>query len=104
MARGCAALYKDAACRDAHLHYEDVEPAKQAITLTRACAEAYCARLPDPKPKLCIADKAHAADLAELWWELRVEIWKLDLGPAEASRLEKEMLHVAAQARQRAPR
>ena len=71
-------------------------------TLTRTCAEAYCSRLPDPKPKLCVGNSAPASDLANLWWELRVAIWKLDLGEAEATRLEKEMLHIAAQSQQRA--
>jgi len=101
MSRGCAAVYKDPTCRDAHLKTDEVEPAKRALTLTRACAQAYCPKLPEPRPKLCDPDLDKPGDLAELWWELRLEIWKLDLGAAESQRLEKEMLHAAAQAQQR---
>jgi hypothetical protein len=67
--------------------------------LARACKDAYCPKLLDPKPKLCgqNVDDIKPNELGYAWWDLRTAIWKLDLGEADAKRLEREMLRLAAQ-------
>jgi hypothetical protein len=99
MVRGCADVYKEPPCIDAHRRYDDAEPAKRAGTLTQRCAAAYCAKLPEPKPRLCGTGDVPAQQLGYLWLELRTAIWKLDLGDAQASRLEKEHLRLGAKPR-----
>jgi hypothetical protein len=99
MARGCAALYKQAVCREAHETYEAAEPTKRAPTLTQRCAAAYCGLLAEPKPRLCGSGDLPAQELGFRWLELRAAIWRLDLGEAQATRLEKEHLRLGAQRR-----
>ena len=101
MVRGCAEVYKELPCKDAHVRYDEAEPAKRVGTLTQRCAAAYCQKLPEPKPRLCGSGDVPAQQLGYLWLELRTAIWKLDLGEAEASRLEKEHLRLGAQRRQK---
>ena len=101
MAKGCAAIYKEEICKTAHLSYDAPEPASRPGTLSQRCAAAYCEKLAAPKPRLCGSEEVPAQQLGYLWLELRIAIWKHDLGEADASRLEKEHLRLGALRRQK---
>ena len=88
-AKGCAAVYRRAQCRDAWTR-EGAKPApKDAasatmdprhVAIAKACSAAYCFSLSPPTPKLC-ADAAavSAAEVMAAWPELHAAILERDL-------------------------
>jgi hypothetical protein len=95
VAKACAGVYKNAACRDAHERYDSRPLEERAMTVTERCRAAYCPDLAEPKPKLCAEEIPAAQNI--LRFELRIAIWKHDLGPEVAQKLEREHLRIAAQ-------
>lgn len=85
----CAPLYKEAACRDAMVRFDEPPPAQRSRAVLSACAKAYCGELPAPKPSVC----AHPDNVPEdqeqfiAWNELRQAILEHDLGAAAARRV-----------------
>src|SRR5215470_15544744 len=92
VARACAPLFREAACREAHLHFDDPPADGRSQAVLGACKAAYCDELPAPKPRACDPGQPPPEDgLAtfQTWDELRHAIWKHDLGEAGVARLEE---------------
>jgi len=85
--RGCAPLYVERGCRDAVAGIGRVAPDARASTMARACRDAYCPLLAEPRPALCGLDieTTSPTDLARAWAELALAIRELDLGVSTAS-------------------
>ena len=85
----CAPLYKQPACRDAMVRFDEPPPPQRSRTVLSACAKAYCGELPAPKPSVC----AHPDNVPEdeqqfiAWNELREAILKHDIGATAAERV-----------------
>jgi len=91
VARACAPLFREPACREAHLHFDDPPADGRSKAVLDACKAAYCDKLPAPKPRACDPNQPPPEDgLATFqnWDELRHAIWKRDLGEAGLARLE----------------
>jgi hypothetical protein len=91
VARACAPLFHEAACREAHLHFDDPPADVRSQTVLDACKRDYCDKLAAPKPRACDPSQPPPEDgLAtfQTWDELRHAIWKRDLGEAGVARLE----------------
>ncbi len=86
VARGCAPLYHQAACRDAMMRFDDPPPAQRSIAVLQACARAYCGLLPAPKPSVCAHPDAVPEDEQQYaaWNELRTAILTHDIGASAA--------------------
>jgi hypothetical protein len=52
VARACADLYGEPACAQA-MRNPPADPSTRAATIARACRDAYCPRLAEPRPALC---------------------------------------------------
>jgi hypothetical protein len=89
VARGCAPLYREAACRDAMMHFDDPPPPQRSITVLKACAHAYCGILTAPKPSVCDHPDAVPEDEQQFaaWNDLRTAILTHDIGAAAAQRV-----------------
>jgi hypothetical protein len=101
VAKACAEVYKNPVCRDAHQRYDSRPVEERAMIVTERCRVAYCPTLPEPKPKLCAEEIPAVQDIARFWFELRIAIWKQDLGEEVARKLEREHLRIAAQVRKK---
>lgn len=91
VARACAPTFREAGCRDAHLHFDDPPAEGRSQAVLDACKTAYCDKLLAPLPRACDPSQPPPEDgLAtfQTWDELRRAIWKRDLGPVGAARLE----------------
>ncbi|MEJ7731556.1 MAG: hypothetical protein WKG00_20375 [Polyangiaceae bacterium] len=99
VAKACAEVYKNPVCRDAHDRYDSRPVEDRAMTVTERCRAAYCPSLPEPKPKLCAEEIPAVQDITRFWFELRIAIWRHDLGEDVARKLEREHLRIAAQLR-----
>ena len=91
VARACAPTFREAACREAHLHFDDPPAEGRSQAVLDACKAAYCDKLLAPKPRACDPSQPPPEDgLAtfQSWDELRHAIWVRDLGDAGAARLE----------------
>jgi hypothetical protein len=87
IARACADLYREPGCRDAHLHFDDAPVAERASALAKACAAAYCPKIPAPQqPALCKAPPSKPSELARDWHAFRVMILEHDLTEANRRR------------------
>src|SRR2546426_716567 len=55
VADACAPLYSEPGCRKgwADAWAEGTDPSQRIRVLTNACRDAYCPKLPEPKPALC---------------------------------------------------
>jgi biopolymer transport protein ExbD len=75
------------ACRDAMQHFDSVPPAERAATLARRCREAYCPRLPEPRPALCGKDFENSPPsmLLPQWKAFCATVLSFDLGPLAES-------------------
>jgi hypothetical protein len=84
VSQGCSDLYVESACREAMRRFESVEPAARAMTLARSCLDAYCPKLPEPRPTLCAADLTRLAPtaLAQRWQAFMGAALTFDLGAA----------------------
>lgn len=82
VSEGCSDLFVEPACREAMRRFESVEPAARAGTLARNCRDAYCPKLPEPRPTLCAADLTRIAptELAQQWPTLAGAALAFDLG------------------------
>jgi hypothetical protein len=87
IASACADVYKQPACADAQRRFDEAPVESRAITLARRCRDAYCPVLPEPKPRLCLAEPANPSELAVSWQELVGAALQRDLGADEADRL-----------------
>jgi len=96
VAAGCARVYAEPECQQAHEKFGEGDPSQKARLLAERCAHAYCDKLAEPKPSLCSgAPVASPLELAKGWGELRGAIWKRDLGEARAKRLDEETRRIA---------
>lgn len=86
VARACAPLYREEACRSAHEHADEVAIEARAYSIYRACAGAYCGKL-SPRPAACDQPTPPAEERLRLWHDLRVAILRHDLGDAATERL-----------------
>jgi hypothetical protein len=88
VSHGCAALYKQPACRDAMMHFDDPPPERRSAAVLQACARAYCGLLGAPKPSVCGNPDSVPQDEQQYiaWNELRQAILTHDIGPAAAQR------------------
>jgi hypothetical protein len=88
MAAGCARIYAEPECQQAHEKFGEGDPSQKARILAERCAHAYCDKLDQPKPTLCTNwPPAGPMELFQGWAELRQAIWKRDLGEARTQRL-----------------
>lgn len=92
VALACAPLYKESACREGYARAwdEQTDPAARIRILTTACSEAYCPKLPDPKPALCAqptAEQGGFVALSERWQEFERAVLVRDLGAARAQKV-----------------
>jgi hypothetical protein len=85
VSRGCAPLFRQPACRDVMLRFDEAPPEARAATVQKVCAAEYCPLLADPKPAVCAHWEQDPTGFAE-WGELRAAILKHDLGPELAAR------------------
>jgi len=80
LARACADIFSEPTCAAA-MRDPPAAPEAFAGTITRACRDAYCPKLPSPRPKLCAtADLPPPSELLFQWSELQQHIWALELG------------------------
>ena len=88
VSRGCAPLYKQPACRDAMMRFDEPPPERRSAAVLQACARAYCGLLGAPKPSVCANPDAVPQDEQQYvaWNELRQAILAHDIGPAAAQR------------------
>jgi len=109
VAIACAPLYRERACREGYLRAwdEQTDPASRIRTLVDACSEAYCPKLPEPKPALCAQPSAEPggfAALSERWQEFQRVVLVRDLGAARAETVLATMKEVAAKRAAALPR
>jgi hypothetical protein len=79
LARGCADIYVEPCA--AAMRSAPADPDQFASTAARACRDAYCPRLPAPRPRLC--ERGALPPQAELlgeWGELHQQILARELG------------------------
>lgn len=96
VAAGCARVYAEPECQQAHEKFGEGDPSQKARLLAERCAHAYCDKLSDPKPALCSnAPITSPMELAKGWGELRGAIWRRDLGESRAKRLDEESRRIA---------
>lgn len=96
VAAGCARVYAEPECQQAHEKFGEGDPSQKARLLAERCAHAYCDKLTEPRPSLCSgAPIAGPLELAKGWSELRDAIWKRDLGEARAKRLDEATRRIA---------
>jgi hypothetical protein len=88
VSRGCAPLYKQPACRDAMMRFDEPPPERRSAAVLQACARAYCGLLGAPKPSVCANADAVPQDEQQYvaWNDLRQAILTHDIGPAAAQR------------------
>jgi hypothetical protein len=88
VSRGCAPLYKQPACRDAMMRFDEPPPERRSAAVLQACARAYCGQLGAPKPSVCANPDAVPQDEQQYvaWNELRQAILTHDIGAAAAER------------------
>jgi biopolymer transport protein ExbD len=80
LASACADLYREPACADA-MRNPPKDPARFAATISAACRDAYCPRLPAPRPDLCAtADLLPPIELLAAWGRLQQHILAFELG------------------------
>jgi hypothetical protein len=76
----CRLMYARPACHDAWA----AKPGPgSAEAIVRACRDAYCGDLPEPRPPLCAAWPADDADVRAGWPALDEAILRFDHGPLE---------------------
>ena len=82
VSRGCAPLYKEPACREAMMKFDDPPPERRSATVLQACAKAYCDKLGAPKPAVCGHVDAIPEDETQYteWNELRQAALTHDIG------------------------
>lgn len=86
VARGCAPLYREPACREAMMRFDDPPPARRSAAVLEACARAYCDKLSPPKPAVC----SHVDNIPQdeqqytEWNDLRLAILTHDIGASAA--------------------
>lgn len=80
VSRACAGVYREPACAEA-MRNPPEDPTAFASTIARACRDAYCPRLPAPRPRLCgAADLPPPSALLTQWAELEQQIMAFELG------------------------
>lgn len=81
LAGACADVYSRPGCANAFRRLADVHPAERATSISRACRDAYCPELAEPKPRLCqLSDLPAPSVHAALWAELDQRILSRELG------------------------
>jgi hypothetical protein len=85
---GCAPLYRQPACREAMMRFDEPPPERRSAAVLQACARAYCGLLGPPKPAVCANPDSVPQDEQQFiaWNELRQAILTHDIGPAAAQR------------------
>ena len=89
VSQACAPLYRQPACRDAMMRFDDPPPAQRSAAVLQACARAYCGLIAAPKPSVCANPDAVPQDQQQYvaWNDLRSAILAHDIGPAAAARV-----------------
>lgn len=82
LARACADIYSEPGCAEAWRH-----PApkleERASAMTKACRDAYCPKLSEPRPELCATKELPLpVEMARQWRELHIRIIARELGVA----------------------
>lgn len=100
IAAGCARMYSEPECREAHEKFGEGDPSQKARRLVDRCAHAYCDKLDAPKPSFCSnASAIGPLELAQSWNELRAAILKRDIGESRFKRLEEKTRLIAEKQR-----
>lgn len=83
--QACANLYVEPSCRQALLTLDTVEAEARAIHLAQVCKQAYCGKVPSPKPELCGSDIGALTDgqLRWQWARFNWRVFKWDLGTGD---------------------
>jgi hypothetical protein len=86
VSKACAPLYKQAACREAMLNYDEPPPEVRSSTVLQKCARAYCPTLSAPKPPVCDHVDNVPQDIQQFqeWAQLRDAILIKEIGPSAA--------------------
>jgi hypothetical protein len=89
VSRGCAPLYRETACREALVRFDEPPPEKRSAAVLTACARAYCGMLAAPKPSVCANPEAVPEDEQQYiaWNDLRTAILTHDIGAAATQRV-----------------
>jgi biopolymer transport protein ExbD len=84
MTAGCAYLYSAPACREAFLNAGKAPPESRLSGIIDACRGAYCPRLAEPKPDLCLDPRTTTAlDQLTQWRAFTRRVFALELGVSE---------------------
>lgn len=103
MWRECADVQRAPACRKAWSAAGQAPLEHPVPKLAQACGRAYCAALPEPRPRLCGGPlPSDAAALDAGWAELQRAIWIHELG-AEAGGLQAALVRAFYEAGERWP-
>lgn len=81
IAESCADLYSRSACSQAMKRWSSTPVESRAASIARACRDAYCPSLEEPKPALCLSlDLPAPSELPSQWNELNERVLRLELG------------------------
>jgi len=82
LARACADIYSEPGCAEAWRH-PSPRLEERASAMATACRDAYCPKLPAPRPALCATkDLPPPVEMARQWRELQSRIIAHELGVA----------------------
>jgi hypothetical protein len=87
VAGACAPLFKDAACRDAMMHFDDPPIEARSRVVFDVCTKAYCPTLPAPRPAACERPTAEPSEMPGQWNELRELVLRREIGEEQAARV-----------------
>ena len=82
LSRACADVYSEPGCADAWRH-PSPRLEERASAMAQACRDAYCPKLPEPRPALCATKELPLpTEMARQWRELQSRIIARELGIA----------------------
>ena len=89
VANACAPLFEEPSCREGYVLAWDerTSPASRIGVLVDACSAAYCPKLGEPRPALCMHRATQLAPLSEQWQEFQRAALTRDQGAARAERV-----------------
>lgn len=81
--RACAPLHQEPACRDAWIGATaEGFAAERMQRVATVCRDAYCPKLPEPKPSMCERFGKTPSENAELLQDFDDAVLRLELGPS----------------------
>ena len=82
LSRACADIYSEPGCADVWRH-PSPRLEERASAMAKACRDAYCPKLPEPRPALCATKELPLpTEMARQWRELQSRIIARELGIA----------------------